>query len=104
MNISQTYSGDDSHRACSEGVPANYPIDEACEDTGRSYVYCPCDEMIIISLGTGKFTGKGCEVNDKGSYVLKTTGTTIKPEKGFYVDKDFTTIYNSHGLIFENLP
>jgi hypothetical protein len=47
MNISQNYNGSTSHYNSSHGSPKDYPIDEACEDTGRSSMYCPCDKMII---------------------------------------------------------
>ena len=50
MNITQKYDGGFSHINCSTGVPCDYPTDEACDDTGRSWMYCPCDEMEVIRL------------------------------------------------------
>lgn len=47
MRITQNYSDGYSHQPNSTGTPADYPIDEACEDDGRSTMYCPCDEMVI---------------------------------------------------------
>ncbi len=28
-------------------MPKDYPIDEGCKDTGRDYIYCPCNGMKI---------------------------------------------------------
>lgn len=50
MNITQTYSGRSSHLAHTTGKPADYPIDEAGSGSGREYMYCPCDEMIVIRI------------------------------------------------------
>lgn len=47
MRITQNYSDTYSHSKNSTGSPADYPIDEGCEDTGRSYMYCPCDSMVV---------------------------------------------------------
>ena len=43
----------------SHGSPADYPIDEAGNDTGRDYFYCPCDEMVVKKI-YGTATGKSC--------------------------------------------
>ena len=50
MNITQNYSNSYSHAPHSQGTPADYPIDEACQDSGRDYFYCPCDEMRIAHI------------------------------------------------------
>lgn len=50
MNITQTYNGNTSHIQCSSGTPFDFPTDEACENTGRSWMYCPCDEMEVVRL------------------------------------------------------
>ena len=50
MNITQTFNGNYSHQACSTGYPYDYPTDEACEDWGRSWMYCPCDEMEVLRV------------------------------------------------------
>lgn len=47
MRITQSYTGTTSHLPHTTGNPKDYPIDEGCSDTGRDYIYCPCDEMII---------------------------------------------------------
>ena len=176
MNITQNYSGTYSHANNSKGSPADYPIDEACSDSGRDYFYCPCDEMKIahiygvgksgtntiwlestskvnmpcgddyvtimvihpnddtlsklkegqkfkrgekmflegndgnatgyhlhISAATGKFTGSGWMQNSKGSWVLSTTGKTVKPEQAFWVDDTFTTVKSAGGITFKHL-
>ena len=50
MNITQNYSNSYSHAPHSQGSPADYPIDEACGDSGRDYFYCPCNEIEIVHL------------------------------------------------------
>lgn len=57
-----------------------------------------------VSIGTGSFTGSGWVENSNDAWVLKTTGTTLKPEQAFYIDKSFTTIKNSKNLEFKLLP
>jgi len=57
-----------------------------------------------FSGGKGKYKGNGWTQNSKGKYVLTTTGGSYKPEKLFYVDKAFTTIKNTKGLTFKELP
>lgn len=179
MRLTQNYSDSYSHLSNSSGSPADYPIDDGCDPTeARSYMYCPCDEMIVkkvygvgnngtntiwlestspvsmpcgtdyvtmmvihpnddtlaginvgdkytrkqqmfkegddgaakgayhfhISLGTGHFSGTGWVQNSNKIYVLTTTGSAIKPEQGFYIDRSFTTVNNTQGLIFQNLP
>lgn len=179
MNITQGYTGSYTHGQHSSGSPADYPIDEACADSGRDYFFCPCDEMKIahiygfnnskktntlwlqstskvdlangskanvtilvthpndddlsqlkegqifkrkekmfregndgnatgyhfhIAVGTGEFTGNGWVQNSNGSWVNKTTGDQLKPEDAFYVDKSFTTVKNSAGLSFKEVP
>lgn len=52
MNITQSYSGSYSHDPHTKGSPSDYPWDEACENTGRSPMYCPCDEMKIVRIYT----------------------------------------------------
>lgn len=47
MGISQSYLGTYSHTKHYKGVPQAFPIDEACNDSGREYFYCPCDEIEI---------------------------------------------------------
>ena len=52
MNITQSYNGTLNHYLYSGGTPCDYPIDEACEDTGRSAFLCPCDKMKVVRLYT----------------------------------------------------
>lgn len=47
MRITQNYLGRTSHYPHTVGTPRDYPIDEGCSDTGRDWMYCPCDEMVI---------------------------------------------------------
>lgn len=47
MRISQNYNGRTSHYPHTVGYPKDYPIDEACTDTGREWFYCPCDKMKV---------------------------------------------------------
>jgi len=50
MNITQNYAQSYSHKPHTTGNIKDYPIDEACEDSGRSYFYCPCDEIKIVKI------------------------------------------------------
>lgn len=55
MNITQNYSNSYSHAPHSQGTPKDYPIDDACADSGRDWFYCPCDEVRIAHIyGVGK--------------------------------------------------
>lgn len=47
MRITQSYTGTTSHKLHTTGTPKDYPIDEGGKDTGRDYMYCPCDEMVV---------------------------------------------------------
>lgn len=47
MRITQSYTGTTSHKPHTEGKPKDYPIDEACSDTGRDYIFCPCNKMKV---------------------------------------------------------
>ena len=49
-------------------------------------------------------TGSGWTQNSRKSWVLTCTGGSYKPEKLFYVDKNFTKIVNNKGLTFKELP
>lgn len=65
MNITQGYTGNTSHAPHTTGLPKDYPWDEACENTGRSPMYCPCDEMTIKRIYT------------KGSNTIWLESTTV---------------------------
>lgn len=47
INISQNYNSRFSHSINSTGTPSDFPIDEACKDSGRDWFFCPCDEMEV---------------------------------------------------------
>lgn len=50
MRITQNYNGTTSHKPHTTGRPKDYPWDEGCEDSGRSYCYCPCGEMKVMRI------------------------------------------------------
>lgn len=43
-------TGHHRHNNASAGQYKDYPFDDAGPDTGRSYMYCPCDEMRIEKI------------------------------------------------------
>ena len=47
MRITQSYKGTTSHKPHTTGTPKDYPIDEGCSDTGKEYIYCPCNKMKV---------------------------------------------------------
>lgn len=57
-----------------------------------------------VAVGLGFVVGNGWIQNSKGAWVLTTTGGAIKPEDAFYIDPKFTTVVNSAGLKFKELP
>lgn len=59
---------------------------------------------IHMSLGIGSFVGTGWTKNNKGSWVIRTTGGAIKPEEALYVDKSFTEVLGTAGITFKDLP
>lgn len=59
---------------------------------------------IHMAWGTGKFKSPGWAANNKGAYVLTTTGSNKKPEQLFFVDRKFTRIKNRRGLKFKIKP
>ena len=50
MRITQNCTGKASHLPHSSGKPADYPFDEGCEGSGKSYMYCPCDSMRVARV------------------------------------------------------
>ena len=178
MNISQSYWASYSHAKHNTGSPKDYPIDECCEDSGRSWFYCPCDGMVIkhiygvgtggtntiwmtstsqvvtpsgscivsimvehpndddlsglyegqtfsrgqkmfregtdgwatgnhfhISVGAGSLSdpSTGWTENSNGAWVINTTNGPLKPQSAFYVNTDFTSIYNDEGISFQTI-
>ncbi len=55
-----------------------------------------------LSVGAGEIKGSGWTQNDRGAWVLCTTGNTLPPEYAFYIDG--TKILDSQGLSFSSLP
>ena len=53
MNIPQSYTGTYSHSKNYNGSPRDYPIDDNCGTTGRSYFYAPFDCSIKRIYGVG---------------------------------------------------
>ena len=53
MNITQSYTGTYSHSKNYNGRPRDYPIDDNCGTTGRSYFYAPFDCSIKRIYGVG---------------------------------------------------
>ncbi len=85
MRITQSYTGKTSHKPHTQGTPKDYPIDEGCLDTGRGYIYCPCNKMKvrrIYGVGTGGVNTLWLESTDK---VLFADGT-----------KDYFTMLITH--------
>lgn len=55
MRITQRYDGETSHLPHMTGTPKEWALDEGEKDTGRGWVYCPCDRMKVTRLtGVGK--------------------------------------------------
>lgn len=84
MNITQNYSQSFSHAPHINGTPKDYPIDEACMDGGRDYMYCPCDEMRVEYIyGVGK--------SGTNTIWLTSTSPVIMP-----IGTDYVTILVTH--------
>lgn len=49
INVTQTYA-QGNHASNSGGYPADYPTDDGCDDAGRSWFYCPCDQIKIVRI------------------------------------------------------
>lgn len=50
MRITQRYDGTTSHLPHMTGTPKEYALDEGGSDTGRDWVFCPCDKMKVVKL------------------------------------------------------
>lgn len=60
---------------------------------------------IHMTWGTGKYKSPGWSPNNKGAYVLTTTGSNKKPEQIFFRDKSFTKkVRSTQGLSFKTKP
>lgn len=56
-----------------------------------------------ISVGKGQISGNGWVKNNKGAYVLTTTGGSWYPQSAFFIDDTFTKIVDSDGISFKNV-
>lgn len=77
MRITQNYKANTSHKPHTTGYPKDYPIDEGCADTGKDYIYCPCDEMKlrrIYGVGTKGTNTIWLESTDKVNFADGTQG------------------------------
>lgn len=59
---------------------------------------------IHIAVGVGDLKGNGWIKNSNSKWVLYTTDGTLKPEKCFFVDKEFTNVINTCGITFKDKP
>ena len=57
-----------------------------------------------ISLGKGSHTNTGWTQNSGGAWVITTSGGAIKPEDGFFIDRNFTNVSSTYGLNFIDKP
>ena len=59
---------------------------------------------VHMAVGLGSIVGTGWQRNSKQKWVLVTTGGPIKPEDAFFVDRKITTVKNTKGLKFKDVP
>ena len=85
MRITQNYSGKTSHKPHTAGTPKDYPVDEGGADSGKDFIFCPCDEMKIRRI---------YGVGTKGTNTLWLEST----EKAIFADgtKDYFTLMITH--------
>ena len=85
MRITQNYSGKTSHKPHTAGTPKDYPVDEGGADSGKDFIFCPCDEMKIRRI---------YGVGTKGTNTLWLEST----EKATFADgtKDYFTLMITH--------
>ena len=91
MGITQTYDGKTSHYISSHGSPADYPIDIAGADTGRSPFYCPCDEMKVVKIA-GDVTGAN---HANGAWLVSTSEVDFADGTRDFVTVKFVHMNNS---------
>lgn len=58
---------------------------------------------IHMAVGKGVMKGTGWTKNNKGKWVISTSGGAMKPEDAFLVDTTFTTVKNRAGVNFKTL-
>lgn len=76
LNISQSYDGKYSHAKNYTGQPKDYPFDECGKDTGRGYMICPCDELVVKRIYGVKNSGTNTIWLESSSPVLLANGST----------------------------
>ena len=76
LNISQSYTGKYSHAKNYMGQPNDYPFDECGKDTGRGYMICPCDEMVVRRIYGVKNSGTNTIWLESSSPVVLANGST----------------------------
>ncbi|MCM1544863.1 MAG: peptidoglycan-binding protein [Ruminococcus sp.] len=59
---------------------------------------------IHMAVGMGKYKGNGWVQNSNGKWVLTSENGAVKPEEAFFIDPNFTTVKDSKGLKFKQLP
>ena len=91
MGITQAYNGKTSHYASSHGSPADYPIDIAGADTGRSAFFCPCDEMEVVKIA-GDITGNN---HANGAWLVSTSEVDFADGTRDFVTIKFVHMNNS---------
>lgn len=91
MGITQTYDGKTSHYISSHGSPADYPIDIAGADTGRSAFFCPCDEMKVVKIA-GDVTGAN---HANGAWLVSTSEVDFADGTRDFVTIKFVHMNNS---------
>lgn len=91
MGITQTYDGKTSHYVSSHGSPADYPIDIAGADTGRSPFYCPCDEIKVVKIA-GDVTGAN---HANGAWLVSTSEVDFADGTRDFVTIKFVHMNNS---------
>lgn len=91
MGITQTYNGKTSHYSSSHGSPADYPIDIAGADTGRSAFFCPCDEMEVVKIA-GDITGNN---HANGAWLVSTSEVDFADGTRDFVTIKFVHMNNS---------
>ncbi len=85
MRITQGYLGVTSHLNHTKGDIKDYPIDEGCEDGGKSPIYCPCDEVVVKRI-SGVYNGY------TNTYFIESTSKVVFADG----TKDYMTMLITH--------
>jgi hypothetical protein len=99
VTIMITHSNDDDFKNIKKGKIFTRG-QQICREGTDGYA---TGNHLHLSAGKGKYKN-GWVQNSKGKWVLSCTNGAYKPEQLFYVDKSFTTIKNSKGLVFKEKP